>query len=234
MTCRLRQTIIWTRADLWLIGSPGTNFNELCIKIRIFSFMKMRLKMSSAKWRTFCPGLNVLNRASRRFHCTSMPCLLMSWPMHHQAINTLQRCHERHGISSHWPLDCLLKNLFMLTSNDKKEYHLSALMSLCEGNPPVIGGFPSPAKPGQLCGKRFQARTSSWVMSSIIRSENCSHLRWMSISCVVLLSRNYMICICMCYNAHAWPNGRERIRRPNLSTDGLCFASGDNASSIFY
>ena len=33
-----------------------TNFSEIRIKIQNFSFMKMHLKMSSAKWRPFCPG----------------------------------------------------------------------------------------------------------------------------------------------------------------------------------
>ena len=34
-----------------------------------------------------------------------------------------------HGISNHWQLNCLFNNLVILV--------------LCEGNPPVIGGFPS-------------------------------------------------------------------------------------------
>ena len=33
----------------------------MLIKILTFSFMKMRLKMSTAKWHPFCLGLNVLN-----------------------------------------------------------------------------------------------------------------------------------------------------------------------------
>ena len=56
----------------WLVGSKplpeptlpfsqldpkGTNFSEIKIKIQNFSFMEMcLLKMSSAKWRPFCPG----------------------------------------------------------------------------------------------------------------------------------------------------------------------------------
>ena len=38
----------------------GTNFSEILIEILIFSFKKMRLKVSSAKRRPFCLGLNVL------------------------------------------------------------------------------------------------------------------------------------------------------------------------------
>ena len=54
-----RQAIIWTNAGSLLIAHLGTNFRE--IEILIFSFTKMRLKLSSAKWRPFCLGLNVLN-----------------------------------------------------------------------------------------------------------------------------------------------------------------------------
>ena len=55
-----RQAIIWTNAGLFLIGPLGTNFSEILIEILTFSFKKMHLKVSSAKWRPFCLGLNVL------------------------------------------------------------------------------------------------------------------------------------------------------------------------------
>ena len=55
-----RQPIIWTNAGLLLIGPSGTNFSEILIEILTFSFKKMRLKVSSAKRRPFCLGLNVL------------------------------------------------------------------------------------------------------------------------------------------------------------------------------
>ena len=55
-----RQAIIWTNAGILLIGHWGTKFNEILIGIRAFSFKKTHLKMSSAKWRPFCLGLNVL------------------------------------------------------------------------------------------------------------------------------------------------------------------------------
>ena len=59
-----RQAIIWTNAGMLLIGPMGTNFSEISIKIHIFSFNKMHLKMSSGKWRPFCLGLNVLSFTS--------------------------------------------------------------------------------------------------------------------------------------------------------------------------
>ena len=58
-----RQAIIWTNAGILLIGSLGTNFSEILIGIQTFSFKKMHLKMSSAKWRPSCLGLNVLRAA---------------------------------------------------------------------------------------------------------------------------------------------------------------------------
>ena len=58
-----RQAITWTNAGILLIGPFGTNFSEISIKILTFSFTKMRLKVSSAKWRPFCLGLNVLKGA---------------------------------------------------------------------------------------------------------------------------------------------------------------------------
>ena len=58
-----RQAIIWTNDGIVLIGTLGTNFSEILIENRIFSFKKMGLKVSSAKWHPFCLGLNVLMSA---------------------------------------------------------------------------------------------------------------------------------------------------------------------------
>ena len=55
-----RQAIIWTNAGILLIRTLGTNFSEILGEIHSFSFKKMRLKMSSAKWRLFGLGLNEL------------------------------------------------------------------------------------------------------------------------------------------------------------------------------
>ena len=54
------QSIISTNDGILLIGSLGTNFSEILKEIYTFSFKKIRLKMSSGKWRPFCLGLNVL------------------------------------------------------------------------------------------------------------------------------------------------------------------------------
>ena len=61
-----RQAIIWTNAGILLFRPLGTNFSEILIEIHIFSFKKMHSKCSSAKWRPFCLGINVL-RSSLAF-----------------------------------------------------------------------------------------------------------------------------------------------------------------------
>ena len=55
-----RQVIIRTNAGILLIRPLGTNFRESLVKIIIFSFKKMHLKVSSAKCCSFRLGLNVL------------------------------------------------------------------------------------------------------------------------------------------------------------------------------
>ena len=48
-----RQAIIWNNAGILSIGLLGTKFRAILIEIQTFSFKKMHLKMSSAKWRPF-------------------------------------------------------------------------------------------------------------------------------------------------------------------------------------
>ena len=60
-----RQAIIWTNAGILLIRTLGTNFSEILGEIHSFSFSKMHLKMSSAKWRLFGRGLNELKSLYR-------------------------------------------------------------------------------------------------------------------------------------------------------------------------
>ena len=54
------QAIIWTNAGILLIRPLRTNFREILIESHVFSFKKMCLKVSFAKWRPFCLGDNVL------------------------------------------------------------------------------------------------------------------------------------------------------------------------------
>ena len=55
-----RQSMIWTNAEILLIGPLGTNVSAILIGTHTFSFKKMHLKMSSAKWHPLFLGLNVL------------------------------------------------------------------------------------------------------------------------------------------------------------------------------
>ena len=51
-----------TKTDGHSVNVPlGTNFSEIIIKMYIFLFKKMHLKMSSGNSQSFCLGLNVLN-----------------------------------------------------------------------------------------------------------------------------------------------------------------------------
>ena len=61
-----RQAIIWTNAGILLNRTLGTNASEIISTIHTFSFKKMHLKMSSAKWCLFRLGLNELNWNSRQ------------------------------------------------------------------------------------------------------------------------------------------------------------------------
>ena len=57
-----RQAIIGNNSGILSIGLLRTNFSEILIKILTFSFKKMRLKMSFAKWRLLRLGLNELRQ----------------------------------------------------------------------------------------------------------------------------------------------------------------------------
>ena len=55
------QAIIRINARILLIEPLGTHLSEILVAIYTFSFKKINLKMSPAKWRRFCIGLIVLN-----------------------------------------------------------------------------------------------------------------------------------------------------------------------------
>ena len=77
-----RQAIIRNNAGILSIGLLGTNFSEILIEIHKFSFKKMRLKVSSAKWWPCCLGLNVLKRP-----WGSSPASLFLRFIHHLRVN---------------------------------------------------------------------------------------------------------------------------------------------------
>ena len=55
-----RQAIIWSNAGILLIGPFRINFSEILIEIDMLSFEEMHLKLSLAKWRSFCLVLDVI------------------------------------------------------------------------------------------------------------------------------------------------------------------------------
>ena len=90
-----RQAIIWTNAGLLSIGPLRTYFSENLIKVQQFSLKRMHVKMSSAKWRPSCLGLNVLRNKSYSFNATTGPDFIFIFVIvSHGDIN--------------WPLVCRL------------------------------------------------------------------------------------------------------------------------------
>ena len=59
------QAITWTNAGILFIRALRIHFSEIVSEIHTFSFQKIHLKMSSAKWRQFCLDLNLLTRWGR-------------------------------------------------------------------------------------------------------------------------------------------------------------------------
>ena len=78
------QAIIWTNAGILLIEPLGTNFSEILIEVLKISFKKMHLKVSSAKWRPFCLGLNVLKFLLQRHLSVVTQLLDSTWYMLYQ------------------------------------------------------------------------------------------------------------------------------------------------------
>ena len=99
-----RQAIFWTNDGILLIRTIGTNSNEILSKIHTFSFKKMRLKMSSAKWRPCCLGLNVLMKTDvfwPKFHWNLFPKVQLTI-RHHRFIHWLGAIIWANGGMGHW------------------------------------------------------------------------------------------------------------------------------------
>ena len=102
-----RQAIIWTNVGILLSGPLGTNFSEILTGIETFSFTKMHLKMSSAKWRPFCLCLNVLRCQATGSSLWNM-LLQMTWyPMALGHIDGLaQDCGNSSASAMELPQSC--------------------------------------------------------------------------------------------------------------------------------
>ena len=138
-----RQAIIWTNAGILLIRPLGTNFSEILIAIETFSFKKMHLKISSAKWRSFCLGFNVLRSFTwiklphRRPYIWAIWCqkqISQTW-----VSNSLRWRHNDHaGVSNHQPHGCLLNRLFRRRSKKTSKLRVTGR---CAVNSPGTGEF---------------------------------------------------------------------------------------------
>ena len=142
-----RQAIIWNNAGILLIGILGINFSEIVSEIHIFSYKKMRLKMSSGKWRQFCLRLNVLNEG-HHLRFLDKTYIRLLWKirlldvlkMLTGAVTLQWRHNGRDGISNHQPYDCLLNCLFRRRSKKTSKLRVTGL---CAWNSPVTGEFPA-------------------------------------------------------------------------------------------
>ena len=109
--------------------------------------------------------------------------LFLYWvPLHWPIRNhTLQwRNNARDGVSDYRRLDCLLNRLF---SRRSKKTSKLRVIGLCDGNPPVTGGFPHK---GPVTRKMFsfddvimRSRKTSWTrvqLSTCLPFHNCKLL----------------------------------------------------------
>ena len=124
MACRLvgAKPLSEPNAGILLIWPLWTNFSDIFIRIQSFSFQKMNLKMSSAKWRPSCPGLNVLTSALKtlydRMDISGRYCRIWSDPnkvfVHYGTIiswschNGPKFCYYRAQIDKIVPIACIV------------------------------------------------------------------------------------------------------------------------------
>ena len=75
--------IIWTNDGISLIKPLGTNFSEILSKVHTFSFMRMHMKMLSAKSWPFCLGRNVLNDRIHFWQSVRLSLRSQAWTKYH-------------------------------------------------------------------------------------------------------------------------------------------------------
>ena len=212
MACRLvdAKPLSKPLAGILLIGPLGTNFSEILIEILTFSFKKMRLKVSSAKWRPFCLSLNVLNSYSNSTgHQTwskpTMTNFKASLICVHNRLNPSvpsvfiipEMYHTLHPYSEHTAI--------LITWECHGIKYLSALLSLCAGNPSVTDGFPA----------QRASNTELWLLCdygsshmAVLKEEWCFML--LSIQFLVLHAHD-IPCVLMlqyssCHDVMPWKN----------------------------
>ena len=103
------------------------------------------------------------------------------------------KSHEHNSVLFHWPLECLLKTLFMLTT---KKHQSFTSMGSCGENSLVTSGFPSQraTKVESICRSRHHAVLAYVLVTSFTSRVTSASLRiiWMA----VFLSHQVQIMAC--------------------------------------
>ena len=93
--------------------------------------------------------------------------------LHYSLLWPLQWPHnERDLVSNHRRLDCLLSRLIRHKSKKTSKLHVT---SLCEGNPPVTGGFPSQRASNAETVSSSWSRKERWTDGNLMQNEHRIH-----------------------------------------------------------
>ena len=112
------QAIIWANAWIFLIRTLGTNFGEISSEIQTFN--NMHSKMSPAKWRQFCLGLNVLWDVVTRNSTMELKSNSCKTSQYFPVISCA-KCHEKT-----YDEKFLVKLLFVFFTNFHIEFRLKS------------------------------------------------------------------------------------------------------------
>ena len=120
----------------WLYWNLGES------KLNLLLNLNSELKVFSET--LYCLSL-LKNSKNKSIRIDTFPLLGIDCPQcvrwQHSTLFALQWRHDEHdGVSNHRRLDCLLNRLSRLRSKETSKLRVTGL---CEGNPPVTGGFPS-------------------------------------------------------------------------------------------
>ena len=98
-------------------------FSEILFKRKRFSFKEIHFEKSTVKWRPFYLGISVLKQV-------------------HVLLPSVLFCSVLFFVDSPDPFIHIRQHCFTALWRHQMEI-FSALLSLCAGNPPVTGGFPT-------------------------------------------------------------------------------------------
>ena len=106
-----------------------------------------------------------LNIATYGWLWFKLPLLALHLKIDATNIWTITMTHnECEGVSNHQLLDCLLNHLFKRITNRSSTHRVTGL---CEGNPPVTGGFPHKGPVTRKCFRLMTSTCSSTINKPI-------------------------------------------------------------------